>query len=209
MGGEHDVEDADAEERLPALEAEEDAGDLARGQVDRRHDHAVEQQAEIDGAEPAHDAGRVPRVADLVELEVREDAGSPPQLGVEEHRRHTGEDKRPPDPVAGDAVAPDDVGDEVGGVAAEGGRHHREPGEPPGHRAPGGEELGGVAARPPREEQRRDEAHEQRDGHDHPIERGEDHGATLYPKWGSGGDRGSGIGIRDRVMRTGYGIPDP
>ena len=161
--GKDHVEDADAEERLPPLEAEEDSRDLAGGQVDRRHDHAVEQQAEVDGAEAADDARRRPRVADLVELEVSEHAGAPPQPGVEKHGRDAGEHERPPDPVAGDAVAPDDVGDEVGGVAAEGGGDHRKAGKPPRHRASRREELGGASPGAPREEQGRHEANEQRD----------------------------------------------
>ena len=36
------------EERLPALEAEEDAGDLAGREIDSRHDQAVEEQSKID-----------------------------------------------------------------------------------------------------------------------------------------------------------------
>ena len=200
MRGEYHVEDAHAEERLPALEAEEDAGDLAGGQVDRRHDHAVEEKPQIHRAESAHDARRVARIADLVELEVGEHARPAPQPGVEEDRRHAREHERPPHPVAGDAVAPDDVGDEVGRVAAEGGGDHREPREPPRDGAARREELRSAAARPLGKEQRRDEADEQRDRNNHPVERGEDHGATLYPKStgrSSGGSRQAARGWRD------------
>ena len=52
--------DADDQQRLPALQAEQDAGDLAGGQVDRRHDHAVEEEPEVDRAEAAHDDAAFP-----------------------------------------------------------------------------------------------------------------------------------------------------
>ena len=124
--GERHVEHADQQQRLPAIEAEQDAGDLARRQVHRRHDQAVEEQAEVDGAEAAQRRRGAAGVAQLVELEVGQDAGPPPQPGVEEDRRHAGQHERPPHPVAGDAVAPHDVGDQVRRVGAEGRRHHRQ-----------------------------------------------------------------------------------
>ncbi len=55
---ERDVEHADEGQRLPAREAEEHAGDLAGRQVHGGHDQAVEQQAEVDCAEAAHQARR-------------------------------------------------------------------------------------------------------------------------------------------------------
>ena len=74
--------------------------DLAGRQVDGGHDHAVEEQAQVDRAEAAHGAGRLARVAQLVELEVGQHAGAPPQARVEEDRRDAGERERPPLPVA-------------------------------------------------------------------------------------------------------------
>ena len=176
---EDDVQDADEEQRLPALEAEQDPGDLAGRQVHGGHDHAVEQQAEVDGAEAAHQACRPPRVADLVELEIRHHPRAAPEPRVEEHRGDARQHKRPPHPVAGHAIAPDDVGDQVGGVAAEGGCDHRQPGEPPRHGPAGREELRGALPRPPAEEQRRDKADQQADAGDNPVDELEVHRRTL------------------------------
>ena len=161
-------------------QAEQDAGDLAGRQVHGGHDHAVEEQPQVDRAEAAHDARRLARVADLVELQVGHHARAPPQPRVEEHRRDAGQHERPPDPVAGHALAPDDVGHQVGRVAAEGGGDHREPGEPPGHRAARGEELGGALAGPLPEEQRGHEADGDRGDRDHPVQGLQLHGSNVY-----------------------------
>ena len=65
-----------------------------------------------------------------------------PHLGVEEDGQHASEQEGPPRPVAGDAARADDVGDEVRGVGRERSGDHRHAQEPPGHRAPGQEEVG-------------------------------------------------------------------
>ena len=168
--GKGHVEHADAEQRLPALQAEQHSRDLAGREIDRRHDHAVEEEAEIDGPEAAHRARGPARIADLVELEVRHDSGPPPQPGIEEDRRHAGQHERPPHPVPGHAVAADDVGDEIGSVAAEGRGDHGEPGQPPWHGAAGHEELRRAPAGALPEEQRRNEADQQGQGDDEPVE---------------------------------------
>ena len=54
--------------------AEDDVADLGGGQIHGRHDDAVEEEAEIDGAETAHEGGRLAGIPDLVELEIGEDA---------------------------------------------------------------------------------------------------------------------------------------
>ena len=79
----------------------------------------LKNRPEIDGAEAADDAGGLAGVAQLVELEIGEHAGAPPQARVEEDRGHAGEHEGPPLPVAGDALRADEVGDQVGRVAAE------------------------------------------------------------------------------------------
>ncbi len=107
------VQRADERQRLPALEPEQHAGDLARRQVHRGHDHAVEQQSQVDRPEPAHHAGGLARVPDLVELEIGHHARPAPQPRVEEDGGDARQHERPPDPVAGHAVAPDDVGHQV------------------------------------------------------------------------------------------------
>ena len=54
-----------AEQRLPALEAEEHRRDLARREVHRGHDHAVEEQPEVHRAKPAHAARRRAGIAQI------------------------------------------------------------------------------------------------------------------------------------------------
>ena len=176
--GERDVQQPDERQRLPASRAEQHAGDLAGRKIHRRHDHAVEQQAEVDRAKAADDRRGLPGIADLVELEVGHDARPPPQPRVEEDRRDARQHERPPHPVPRHAVAPDDVGDEVGRVAAEGRGDHREPGEPPRHGAARHEEFRRAAARPLAEEERRHEADEQADRGDDPVE-----GCEMHEAW--------------------------
>ena len=178
--GEDDVEQADEEEGLPAVEPEEDGGDLAGGQVDRGHDDAVEEEAEVDRAEAADDAGGLARIAELVELEVGQDLGPAPHPGVEEDRRDAGQGEGPPDPVAGDAVAADDVGDQVRRVAAEGRGHHGQAGQPPRNGAARTEELRGALARPLAEEQGGAEADEQDERDDDPVDQRKVHGYRPF-----------------------------
>jgi hypothetical protein len=94
--------------------AEQDAGDLGGGEVHRGHDHAVEEQAEINGSETADEPGWFARIPELVEFEVGDHAGPAPESGVEEDRHHPREQEGPPDPVIGDAAFADEVGDQVG-----------------------------------------------------------------------------------------------
>src|SRR5512140_662675 len=180
--GEDDVEDADEEERLPAIEPEEDGGDLAGGQIDRGHDDAVEEEAEVDRAKAADDAGGLARIAELVELEVGQDLGAAPHPGVKEDGRDAGQGEGPPDPVARDAVAADDVGDQVRRVAAERRGHHGEAGQPPGHGPARSEELGGALARALAEEQGGAEADQQDERDDDPVEELKVHGYRPFAK---------------------------
>jgi len=57
--------------------------------------------------------------------------------------------------------ATDDVGHQIGRVAAEGGRHHRQPRQPPRHRPARDEKLRRALSRPLAEEERRQETNEQ------------------------------------------------
>jgi len=45
------------------IPAEHHAGDLGRGKIHRRHDHHVEEHAEVDRAEPAQESRRLAGVA--------------------------------------------------------------------------------------------------------------------------------------------------
>ena len=169
------VQHANEQQRLPASQAEQDAGDLARRQVHRGHDHAIEKEPEINRAESANRRRRRTRIPQLVEFEIGEHARAPPQSCVEKHRRDAGQHERPPHPIPGHAVAPDDVGDEVGSVGAERGGDHGEARQPPGHRASGGEELGGAAPGAFTKEQRRPEADQEGASNNQPVERRQVH----------------------------------
>ena len=179
MRGEYHVEQAHRQQRLPAVEPEQHGGDLARRQVHRGHDDAVEEEAQVDRAEAAHRAGGLAGIAQLVEFQVGEHAGAAPQARVEEHRGHARQRERPPLPVAGHALGAHEVGHQVGRVARERGGHHGEAGQPPRHGAAGGEKLRRALSRALPEEQRRREA----DGHarqrNDPIERVKLHRGTI------------------------------
>ena len=77
--GEDDRHDGANRERFRARPAEQHARDLHGGEVDAGDDEAVEEQAEVDRAKAADERGGLPRVAQLVELEVGEHAAAAPQ----------------------------------------------------------------------------------------------------------------------------------
>ena len=91
--GEEDRDRRGEEEGALHRPAEDDVADLGGGEIHRRHDDAVEEETEVDGAESADEGGGLAGVADLVELEVGEDAGAAPHAGVEEDRGHPGEEE--------------------------------------------------------------------------------------------------------------------
>jgi len=57
-------------DRCVGVEAEQHARDFDRGERDRRHDHHIEEDAEIDGAEAAQEGGGGARIAQLVEIDI-------------------------------------------------------------------------------------------------------------------------------------------
>jgi len=69
-GCEEHRDHAHQQQRLLHGPAKHDVGDLRRSEVYRRHDHAVEEQAEVDRAEAADERRGFPRVAHLVELKI-------------------------------------------------------------------------------------------------------------------------------------------
>src|SRR4029079_897443 len=146
---------------------------------------------------------RCARVSDLVELEIRHHAEPAPQPRVEEDRRDARQHERPPDPVSGNAVPADDVGDQVRGVAAERGGDHREAREPPWHGAAAGKDLRRVLAGATAEEECRSEAQQHAEDGDEPVDEGEMHGrrALYLQRGGSWGRRGR------RVLGVGFGDP--
>jgi len=170
IGRKDDVQRADEHERLPSREAEQNAGNLAGRKIHRRHDHAVEEEAEIQRPKATNDGRGFARVPDLIELQIGEDARTAPEPRVEEDRRDAREHERPPDPVPRHTVAPHDVRDQVGRIAAERRRHHRKAREPPGHGAARREELGRALAGATAEEERWYETNEQGQRDDQPVE---------------------------------------
>src|ERR1035441_3543821 len=163
-------ESATRQQRLPPVEPEQHGGDLAGRQVHRRHDHAIEEQAQIDRAEPAHRGGGFAGIAHLVEFQIGEHAGTAPQARVEKHRGHAGQREGPPLPIAGHSLRAHDIRHQVGRVARKRGGHHGNPGEPPGHRPPRGEKLGGALSGALSKEQRRHETDADREKSDDPID---------------------------------------
>ena len=169
--GEHD--------RGVGVEAEQHARDLDRGERDRGHDHHVEEHAEIDGAEAAQEGGRRAGIAQLVEIDVGQRARPAPQLGVEEHGHHAGDEKGPPQPIHADAAGAHQIGHEIGRVGGKGGRHHRGAEQPPRQLAAGQEILLEAAARPLGEHQTDDERDRAVDRHHNPIDPLKLHGGSA------------------------------
>ena len=75
---EHYIQQAHAQQSLPALQPEQYAGNLASRQIHARHDDAVEEEPEINRAESAHRARRVSRIPQLVKFQVRHHPGTAP-----------------------------------------------------------------------------------------------------------------------------------
>ena len=144
QGRDHRRDRHDAEDHHQGLELrhpEDHHQDLHHRQVDPAHDDAVDRQTEVERPEPAQEGGRRPAVADLGELDVGQDAGAPPQPGVEEDREHAARNKIPPQPIAGDAALGHHAGDRQRRVGGEGRGDHRRTGQPPRDVAPGEEEF--------------------------------------------------------------------
>jgi hypothetical protein len=140
----------------------------------------IEVIALVERAKSAEKGSGTSAVANLGELHVREQAGTPPQPGEEEDGHHSGEQEAPPQPVAADALAVHEPGDHQRGVGGEGGGDHGSAGEPPVHVAPGDEVvvhgLAGAAAEV--ESEREGDAEIGDDGG--PVEEGEGHSFLVF-----------------------------
>ena len=171
--------------------AEQYGGDADHGFDDPTEDEAVHQAAKVDGAEAAEEGGGFAFIAELNEFDIGEDAGTAPVTREEEDGHHAGETLGPPDPVAGDAVAGDDAGDEERCIGSEGGGNHRGAGEPPGDVATGDEEFLGAAGGAAAIVEADEEVHRQVDDDYEPVDRVESHpfllrGARGAPENSSG-----------------------
>src|SRR5271155_2988645 len=174
VGGE--IVAAEADRQDAALRdgvAEKDGGDADHGFDDPSEDKAVHERAEVDSAEAAEESGGFALVAELDEFDVCEDFGAAPVAGEEEDGHHAAEALRPPEPVAGDAVACDEAGDEEWRVGGESGRDHGGAGEPPGDVAAGDEKLFGAAGGAAAVVKTDEEIEEQVGGDDDPVDGGE------------------------------------
>ncbi len=158
------------------VHAEQHAGDLDRRQRDRGHDHHVEEDAQVERPEAAQERGDPAGIAQLVEADVGERARAPPQLRVEEHRAHAGDQERPPQPVLAHAAGAHHVGDQVGRVGGERGRHHGGAEQPPRRFPPREEELPGPLTRAASEEKTHGQDHAAVKGDHEPVESGKLHG---------------------------------
>ena len=124
--------------------AERGADDIDHRFGDPAEDHAVHQQAEVDGAETAEEGGGISGVAHFGELDVGHQAGAAPEAREEKDGHHSGGKEGPPDPVAGDSLGVDEAGDEQRRIGGEGGGDHGSAGEPPGSGASGDEIIFGA-----------------------------------------------------------------
>ena len=119
----------------PAWPTEQDAAEFDGGQAHRGHDEHIEHKSEVDGAEAPEEGASPSTVSQLVELNVGEDAGASPELGVHENGHHPRQQEGPPGPIARYALLANEVCDEVGRVSTEGRGDHRRAEQPPRHRA--------------------------------------------------------------------------
>src|SRR4029077_9649158 len=120
VGGEVMAAEADAQDAaLGDGVSKEDGGDADHGFDDPGGDEAVHESAEGDGAKATEEGSGFALVAELDEFDVGEDFGAAPVAREEEDGHHAAEALRPPEPVAGDAVAGDEAGDEERRVGCE------------------------------------------------------------------------------------------
>ena len=112
---------------------EEHRAYLYGGEGRRAHHNRVEEYAEVDCAKSAQEACGLAGVPQFVEAEVGVKASPPPQLRIDERRKHPRQEKRPPHPVAGNAMVADDVRYQVRRVARERTCDHRHSKKPPRH----------------------------------------------------------------------------
>jgi hypothetical protein len=180
VGGEIVAAEADGEDAaLGDGVAEENGGDADHGFDDPAEDEAVHEGAEVDGAEAAEEGGGFALVAELDKFDVGENFCAAPVAREEEDGHHAAEALRPPEPVAGDAVAGDEAGDEERRVGGECGGDHGSAGEPPGNVAAGDEKFLGTAGGTAAVVERDEKIEEQVGGDDDPVGGGEGHISFL------------------------------
>src|SRR2546426_3751884 len=182
VAGEHGIERGQQEaddERGPLRDAEHPSQDLRHPEVHPAHDDDVHQQAQVGRPEASQERRRPTRVAQLRELDVRDDGRPPPELREEKDGQHPGREHRPPEPVPGDAVLRDHLRDGERRVGGERRRDHRGAGDPPRHRVCGEEVVEHRTTSPAREVEADDERHCEVARQDEQVDRTEGHGRAL------------------------------
>ena len=117
----------------PTGPPQQNSAQLDGSQTHRGHHEHVEHQPQVQRPEAAQKGRRASAVAQFVKADVCQHARAPPQPCIHEHRHHPRQQKRPPRPVACHPLLAHEVGDQVGGVCAEGRGNHADAKKPPRH----------------------------------------------------------------------------
>ena len=117
----------------PLVNAEKHLANLDGGEHHQSRGDHVEHYSEIYRTESAQEGGGLPRIAQFVELDVALRAGTHPQLRIDKHRHHAGQQKRPPLPVFAETRIPDEFGEHVRGIRGCGCGAHGHTDKPPRH----------------------------------------------------------------------------
>ena len=139
------------------------------------HDDRVFHQPLVHGREATQDPRGGTAVADLDDLGVGEDTRAAPQPRIEEGQHEDAGRLVPPQPVAVDALAPDERGGGERCIGGEPGGRDRGACEPPGQRPAGHEVVFNAAARAFGEAQADGEGDRAVDGDDNPVKCREGH----------------------------------
>jgi hypothetical protein len=133
------------EDRREPVPPERHGEDLGHGQVHPAHDHAVDQDAEVEGAETAQERRGPARVAQFRELDVGEDARTAPQAREEEHREHAAVAALHQIQFPAMPFLRDEAGHGQWRVGRERRGHHRGAGQPPRELSSAEEEISDAA----------------------------------------------------------------
>ena len=163
-------------------------------------DQTVHQQAEIDGAEAAQKRGRLSGITHLGKLHIGQQSGAAPQAGKQKHRHHARQQKRPPQPVPGNALGIDQAGDHQRRVGGKRGRHHRRARQPPGDVAPGHKVIVHALARARAEIESQHQSDAEIQDDCRPVEQGEIHGGNEYTRAGRKAEKNKESAISQAVI---------
>ena len=83
---------------------QQDRDDVHHGQRDPAQDHAVHEEAQINGLESTQERSGLAAISQLHQFHVCQDLSAPPIAGEEKHCQHAAQALSPPQPVSGDAL---------------------------------------------------------------------------------------------------------